>query len=240
VRAADAVVAVTQNDALFCLDIDSGAERWRVPPSSEPLVRRTMGSTPAVSGGRVFHGDLDGVVRAVDARHGTTLWTQPLGSQVVTATTLLDGEVIIGTLDGRIVALSPADGNVRRTARVEPPPRSHFVRADSTICVFLSEDDWTGILVGLDSSLETRWRLAPPDRSRFVSARPFVRGDVVLAGTSSGAIVAVDPSSGRVAWTHAVDPSTDWSDDGVRVFGSAGDTIFVGTIGGVLYALSER
>ena len=62
---------------LTAVDADTGEVRWKYR-SSKPLV---AGVTPT-AGGLVFTGDLDGNVRAFDAKDGRELWYAPTGKAI--------------------------------------------------------------------------------------------------------------------------------------------------------------
>jgi outer membrane protein assembly factor BamB len=67
-------------------------------------------STPAVSSnGRIYLGDGDGFVYALQQSDGALLWTYPTGSAVYTSPALgVDGRLYVGTVDGRLLAFSGA------------------------------------------------------------------------------------------------------------------------------------
>jgi alpha-tubulin suppressor-like RCC1 family protein len=67
-------------------------------------------STPAVSSnGRLYIGDGDGYVYALQQSNGTLLWTYNVGSSVYTSPALgTDGRLYVGTIDGRVLAFSGA------------------------------------------------------------------------------------------------------------------------------------
>ena len=62
---------------LLAIDLETGKLRWKYATGS--LIGE---SSPAVGGGRVFVGDLAGIVHAVDARGGKRLWTFKTGGEV--------------------------------------------------------------------------------------------------------------------------------------------------------------
>ncbi len=75
------------------------------------------------------------------------------------------------------------------------------------------------------------WEQKAPDVAFWTSARPFVWRGSVLVGHGEGGIFAYDLSDGSLRWSHDLGGE-------IRVFGSHGDYLFVGTIGGTLSALT--
>ena len=92
--------------------------------------------------------------------------------------------------------------------------------------------------MSVDFELEKiRWEAIAPDGKHWPTARPMILGPWILAGTRSGTIHAINALEGTIEWSHDVDPGREWpEDDGVRVFGRHETTLFVGTIGGMMYA----
>ena len=46
----------------------------------------------------------------------------------------------------------------------------------------------------------------------------------------------IQPEDGTIQACHEVDPEWNWSTDNVRVIGAHGSKLFIGTVGGRLYA----
>ena len=62
-------------------------------------VQRAL-STAAIHGGIVYHCDLSGTFRAIDARTGKTLWMHDLKSAVWGSPYVVDGKIFVGNEDG--------------------------------------------------------------------------------------------------------------------------------------------
>lgn len=81
--------------------------KWRYGTNSELI------ASPVVADGRLFIGDGDGRLHAIDARTGTRLWTMELGDAIDASATVIDDTVYVGDADGRLHALNVADGAKR-------------------------------------------------------------------------------------------------------------------------------
>jgi len=241
VRHASRLFAVSIEDRLLCLELETGLLLWEKRAEADASERLSLGSTPAVGDGTVYFGSVTGTLSAQDIETGETRWETPLGSEVVTSVLLLEDAILAGTEDARIHRADPATGKLERSIDVPEKARGHLVVTPvGSIAAFLGwEND---LLVSFDPSLNLQWSSSPPDGSGWSTARPFVLGPWILAGTRAGMIYAVDAAQGTVAWAHDVDPERDWSEDAVRVFGAHDATLFVGTISGTLYAfrMGER
>jgi polyvinyl alcohol dehydrogenase (cytochrome) len=86
----------------------------------------TAFGTPSISGGRVFVGDANGVVYALDARTGCTYWTftAAAGVRVAPAIGAVKGQrsVYFGDLRGNVYALDTAAGKLLWKVRADDHP----------------------------------------------------------------------------------------------------------------------
>ena len=97
-RAVRAFDVDLQADGLAC------TERWRVPTGNDSDV------TPLLFGDQVYWVQRDErVATCVDARSGTTLWTQPSDS-VPLAGVISSGRLIVATRDGQLAGFHPSTG----------------------------------------------------------------------------------------------------------------------------------
>jgi outer membrane protein assembly factor BamB len=125
----DGTVYVGDTDGvLYAIDLASGTERWRYETEGHALRserfgfdRRTIQSSPAVSGGRVFVGARDGFLYAVDAGDGRLAWRfDHKVSWVNSSPAVVDGVVLAGSSDGEFVqAVDAASGSERWRATTD-------------------------------------------------------------------------------------------------------------------------
>ena len=78
---------------------------------------------PVVAGGLVFVGDWNGVVRALDAAHGTLRWKAHTGAAVFFPPAVWQGRVYVGSADGRVYAFEAATGRRLWCFRAAPVDR---------------------------------------------------------------------------------------------------------------------
>jgi outer membrane protein assembly factor BamB len=96
---------------IYALDLASGATRWTYATLGATLAsgdfgydRRTIMSSPAVSGGKVYVGARDGLLYALDAESGALAWKfDHKISWVMSSPAVLDSMVYVGTSDGLFV-----------------------------------------------------------------------------------------------------------------------------------------
>lgn len=109
------VLAGTKDAQVLALDPDhAGAVRWQVRLKEKPAGAFSWGIIfgGAADGERAYYPLALGLMAAVDLAGGTTAWTAPLDAgRYAAAATAIPGAVFVGGADGRLIALSTADGH---------------------------------------------------------------------------------------------------------------------------------
>ena len=93
------LIVSDQDGEVVALDFDHGGVRWRSPSPARPQ------SQPAVVGEAVYSANSSGQIRRIDMADGGTVWTVDLGSPVITPVVAVSGQLLVGTLDGRVLSL---------------------------------------------------------------------------------------------------------------------------------------
>jgi outer membrane protein assembly factor BamB len=178
------------------------SELWKVKvgKGTENLL---LGLGPATDGARVFAGDHEGTVVAVDVTNGKTLWREDTGLRLSGGPGVGRGLVIFGTSDGDVLALDKLDGSQRWRV-----PVSGEVLATPAIgrdYVLVRTVD--GRLRALDVATgEERWNVeqAVPRLTLRGNSAPVIAGELVVAGFDNGRIAAYELSDGDVRWENVV------------------------------------
>ena len=117
VSAGESPIAVTQGDwPLFRGDPQStGVAPAALPESLELLWKYTVPKgafegTPAIVGGQVYVGDLDGAVYALDLAAGELRWQQKIESGFMASPAVRDGRLYLGDFDGTFHCFDTATG----------------------------------------------------------------------------------------------------------------------------------
>ncbi|MBI2799960.1 MAG: outer membrane protein assembly factor BamB [Gammaproteobacteria bacterium] len=122
-RAAEGVVVVRTGDGkIYALAADTGIEKW-VYDRSIPVLTLRGTAAPAIRNGLVVAGFDNGRLVALDLKDGKQVWetqvAQPSGRSDLERLVDLDGEpmikddtVYIGSFQGRVAAISMADGSL--------------------------------------------------------------------------------------------------------------------------------
>jgi outer membrane protein assembly factor BamB len=171
---------------------------------------------PAVVDGKLYAASIDGVVEAIDAATGRTIWEKHLGERHGwlwkrgDATLRWSGGpgaggdlFVVGSLDGDVYALSAADGSERWHARVSSEVISRpAISAD--VVVIRTVD---GRLTGLDAKDGSqRWVFdqSVPPLSLRSNASPVIIGDAVYDGFDNGKVSAIRLADGAPLWSQTL------------------------------------
>jgi outer membrane protein assembly factor BamB len=199
----DSVWAAAQDGTVGRFALDTGRAMWRVSVGKPLTAGVGSDGTIAVVVTR------DGSLVALDAE-GRTLWTVPIGGEVVTPPAVADGTVVMRTSDNRVLAFELDSGKRRWAFQRQNPPL--VLRQSGGIAMvpgFAFIGMPGGRLVAL--SLATgapRWDapLAQPrgatelERIADVVGTPLVIGTELCAVTYQGRIGCVDANTGNAVW----------------------------------------
>lgn len=152
----------------------------------------------SVADGTVYTANLDGVVRALDARSGKTLWQVETDIRMGGGPTAADGLVAIGTLEGQLLVFD-YDGAKRWEATVS----SEIVSAPAVgrgMVVAMSNDGRTYAYAA--NSGDRLWVVdsAVPALSLRGNAPPIIGENLTYLGQANGRVQAVSNLTGEPAW----------------------------------------
>ena len=192
--AGDVVVVGSSDGRVHFVDLATGRARARHDTEGAGLFsgdfgfdRRSVQSTPAVAGGRVFVGAKDGFLYALDLATGERLWREDHEvSWVVGGPAVVDGVVFTGTSDRQWVqALDAATGRelwknvVGGTVWTSPAVAGETVYVGSGAGLVFALDRRTG---------ETRWSYRAGGR---VHSSPVPDRGLLVFGSDDGFVYAL-------------------------------------------------
>ncbi len=133
-------------------------------------------ATPAVTGGRVFAGDLSGAFQSLRQRDGRLRWARQLNGPVSASALVTSKEVIIGDLAGYIYGMDPKTGALDWQIRPDPHPWAAIYGSATPVGQYVA--------VGVSSN---EW-FAPA----LIPGYPCC--------TFRGSVILLDPATGQVIW----------------------------------------
>lgn len=187
----------------------SPARAWtaRIKGSSQ---RQRLAASPVIGEGRLYVMDTDGVVRAFDAQSGAQLWTRSFGvsgdgSKAVFGggVSYDSGKLYITTGVGEVAALMAANGDPVWTKKPAGPLRGSPTIAFNAVYV-MTQDNQIVALNAADGEVLWNESGSLSQAGVFGVAAPATGQGTVIAGYSSGELVAYRYENGRQLWSDAL------------------------------------
>ena len=229
---------------------DTLGSAWRVDIGEGGGYRRKITAQAVVAGGRVFTMDSDAVVTAYDVAGGGRIWrldTQAKGdrSSNVGGGIAVDGDTLYaGTGRADVLALEAATGTIRWRKSLSSPVRAAPTIADGRLFVLTLDDQLQG-LASDDGRRLWGFQASTPDTSVLGLPAPAYADGLVVAGFSSGDLVAVRATSGSVAWSDSLASARGRNSlldlSSVRGLPVVADgRVYAGSLGGLILSLDLR
>jgi len=178
--------------------------------------------------GKVFAASNDGVVLAVDAESGRTLWRARSDYQITGGVGYGNGIVLVGTENSEVVAFSEEDGAELWVAKVS----SEVLAAPVTNGRYVVVQSVDGNVTALDASTGAqRWTYenSVPALSLRGTSAPLLVENFVIAAMANGTVLSLAIDNGTLRWEERVSIPTGRSEidrlidiDGDLVLNDAG------------------
>ena len=172
--------------------------------------RRRLAATPVIGGGRLFIEDALGVVRAYDAASGKPVWTRAYQQPGEVEAAVFgggvsygDGRVYATTGFGEVAAIDAATGKEIWKVKPAGPLRGAPTIAFGSLFVTTQNNEIHAL--SIDDGKEVWTESASPGESGvFGVAAPAAGQGTVIAGFSTGELVAYRYENGRQLWSDAL------------------------------------
>lgn len=182
---------------------------WQVQIAGTSPKRR-LAASPIVGGGVLFAMDTNGVVHAFDAASGARKWTYAVAvernldsANFGGGVTFADGKLYVTSGAGDVIALNAADGS--QLWRVKPggPLRGSPTVAFNAVYVMTQNNEIMALNM-LDGAPVWQDAASSSQTGVFGVAAPAAGQGTVIAGYSSGEVVAYRYENGRNLWSDAL------------------------------------
>jgi outer membrane protein assembly factor BamB len=212
------------NGAVIDFGVGFGKIRWTkiIGPSE---------TSPLLLGNRLYVGDWNGNVWAIDARNGKTIWRFHTGGAVKGGVAFAGGKLYVGSYDGHLYCLSLAGKKIWKAA-AEPRLYGHsqFYSTPAVAYgrVYIGSTDGRVYSYGATTG-KLRWSHST---GGYVYGSPAVAHDLVFAGSFSKRFFAFDAATGDEKWSFTANGP---------IAGSAtvvGDLVYFATLKRRTYALN--
>ncbi len=164
------------------------------PPFTADWVRETPGvilATPALVGERLYITTENGIVAALDAATGDTVWSYEIGSPSDSAPAVSDTAIYVGARNHRLLALNREDGALLWERNLGNIVLGSAIVVDGTVYIGSTNSR----LEALDAATgDPRWSARVKG---WVVGHPASDGKVVAAASLGERFITVDPDTGR-------------------------------------------
>lgn len=154
---------------------------------------------PRIDSGRVYVADSEGLIQAMDALTGKSIWSVDTELPLSGGPGNGEGLVIVGTLDGEVIALEEDTGNEKWRSRVSSEVLSVPAAGLGVVVVHTIDGKLFALNVA-DGSQRWLYSKQVPVLTLRGSSSPVISGNNVFCGFAGGKLVAVDLSSGVPQW----------------------------------------
>jgi outer membrane protein assembly factor BamB len=203
--------------------------------------QKTIGpteSSPLLVGNRLYTGDWNGRIWALDARSGRTIWRRGGLGPIKGAPALAGGRLYVGSYDGHLYCFGAQKGRLlwkaKSQSRLYGHARFYSTPAVAYGRVYIGGTDGKVYSYGATSG-KLRWSHST---GGYVYASPAVWNDLVLVGSYSKRFFAFDAATGAQRWSFKT--STPISGSATVI----GNIVYFATLGkktiGRTYALHAR
>lgn len=221
------------------------AKSWQRSVVREGAFRRSHVSlgAPAISSsrGRIYVATSDGVVEARALGDGASMWRRDFGTPFSTTVSLhtVGGaeRLLVGTLNGRLLALDPSDGTTQWAVDITGSMLEAPIVVDGGLVLATSQGR---IMSLVGDTGETRWNIrGPTPRGLTIHGHAGVAlcGDTLVTGFVDGTVAAFRAKDGVARWSgRLADPEATFNDaDATPLCGR--DRIFAAGYGDGIAAL---
>lgn len=229
----DRVFAADRKGTVKALDLNNGAEIWRVDLSEKTGFLSAnrpalLSGGVTVSGNHVYVGSEKAQAFALNAEDGATVWQTKVAGEVISRPVISDGMVLIHTSNGMLQALDETDGAIKWTVNLDMPTLSLRGESAPTVAfgaaIVGGDNGRVNAVLINQGQLIWQQRISQPsgateiDRLNDVDTTPVIAGEVVYALGYNGNMTALDLRSGQILWKRDMGSVHDFIVDGDRIY----------------------
>ena len=215
------------NGIVRCLAAADGTEIWNADLGAE------IYAGPTVHEQRVLVTSESGTFVCFDAASGDERWTFRIEAPLRCSPTVISGHVLLAGCDSQLHVIDAATGEETNKVTIDAPTGS--TAAAQRERVFLGTEGGTFYAIdapaGVDKPPGVAWSFRDAERGQPIRSAAAVNELLVVYGSQSKAIFALDPANGELKWKLATRSRVDTSPV------IAGDRVVAAAERGVVYVL---
>jgi outer membrane protein assembly factor BamB len=206
----DGIVYIGSDDhALYAIEAQNSQLKWKF------LTQGFIRSQPAISDGSVYISSDDGFVYAINAQTGKQVWRTDIGNQMPpdereklgtnaptdydylqSSPVVKDGQVYVGSLDGKVYALSADKGGLQWSYQTGDKVRATPFVEDQVVYI----GSWDKYFYALNARTgELIWKT--PLGGQVQSTAAAADG-LVFCASRKASLVGLDQNTGEIKWEY--------------------------------------
>ena len=166
---------------------------------------------PAGDGNRIYAASRNGNVVALHPETGKEFWRTKLDIELSAGPGVGENLVVVGAADGVLIALDAASGAEKWRANITGETLARPLIKDDVV-VAITIDNRLRAVSAFDGTQRWIVEQTTPLLTMRGSASPVIVGTSVVAGFDNGRLIAVNLTSGEIAWEQLLSPPTGRSD----------------------------
>ncbi len=180
---------------VICLRIADGALVWKYAPARNDSLNEGLNDGVAVGGGHVYAAYTTGELRALNIKNGHVMWTYKSDQGLRTAPAYSNGLVLVGEYNGLFSMLDAKTGKRINGGGAGGAVNTPTVNGGN---VYFSAWDGSVHAVQIKDVIPL-WdaKVGEP-----ITTAPVVADGMLVVGTASGKIIALNQESGAKLWEH--------------------------------------
>ena len=181
---------------ITCLNISDGSLIWQYIPAFNESEAEGLNDGAATGDGRVYAAFISGELRAFDLETGKLLWHYKSEQGLRTAPAYSDGLVFLGEYNGIFSIIDASSGE-----RINGGGAGGAVNTPSVSAGNVYYSAWDGSVHAVQiKAVIPLWnaKLSEP-----VTTPPVISEGLVIVGTASGKIVALNQNDGAALWEYS-------------------------------------
>jgi outer membrane protein assembly factor BamB len=195
----------TINEPMALGEIDRRVQASRLWSSKlgDLAGEKRLALAPTLEGDRIYAGDHEGELRAIDADNGRRVWSVDTDERFSAGPGANSARLVMGTLDGVVIAYDAASGAELWRHRINSEILARPAVTDSRVIVRSINGTTTALNA---ESGEQVWSTTAdiPALTLRGNAPPLVRAGVVVLAYDNGRVAALNLDTGEPLWEHLI------------------------------------
>ena len=180
---------------VICLRIADGALVWKYAPAHSDSLNEGLNDGVAVGGGHVYAAYNTGELRALNIKNGHVMWTYKSDQGLRTAPAYSNGLVLLGGYNGLFSMIDAKTGK-----RVNGGGAGGAINTPAVDGGNVYFSAWDGSIHAVQiKDVIPLWdaKVGEP-----ITTAPVISGGMLVVGTASGKVCALDPKDGAKLWEY--------------------------------------